>query len=81
MSDKVNGARIAWATIKLTGAGQRPAVLEQVAAQAGLAAAKTERLLGLVWRDEASVRDGLVYYHGREPAGPRRYRTEAGGAR
>jgi hypothetical protein len=50
MGDKQHTARVAWATIKLTQAGQRPVSLDQLATQVGLPAAETARLPQLTWQ-------------------------------
>jgi alkylmercury lyase len=78
MGDKQNAARVAWATIKLSQAGQRPVSLDQLASHVGLAVAETSRLLRLTWRERVDLRDGMVRLDA-TPAGPRRYRVDAGG--
>jgi alkylmercury lyase len=78
MGDKQNAARVAWATIKLSQAGQRPVSLDQLATQVGLPAAETARLLRLTWRERVDLRDGMVRLDA-TPAGPRRYRVDSGG--
>jgi hypothetical protein len=75
MGDKQNAARVAWATIKLTQAGQRPVSLDQLASHVGLAVAETSRLLQLTWRERVDLRDGMVRLDA-TPAGPRRYRVD-----
>lgn len=78
MDDRHDAARVAWATIKLTEVGQRPVGLDRLAAQVGLAAEDTERLLRLTWRERVELRDGMVRLDA-TPAGPRRYQADAGG--
>jgi alkylmercury lyase len=78
MSDKQNAARVAWATIKLTQAGQRPVSLDQLATHVGLAVAEAARLLQLTWQQRIDLRDGIIRLDA-APAGPRRYRVHAGG--
>lgn len=78
MGDKQNAARVAWATIKLTQAGQRPVSLDQLATHVGLPAAETMRLLQLTWQGRVDLRDGMIRLDAR-PGGPRRYRMHAGG--
>jgi hypothetical protein len=43
MGDKQHAARVAWATVKLTQAGQRPVSLDQLATHVALPAAETAR--------------------------------------
>jgi alkylmercury lyase len=78
MGDKQNAARIAWATIKLSQMGQRPVSLDQLAIHVSLPAAETARLLRLTWRERVDLRDGMIRLDV-TPAGPRRYRVDAGG--
>jgi alkylmercury lyase len=78
MGDKQHAARVAWATIKLTQAGQRPVSLDQLATHVRLPAAETARLLHLTWQQRVDLRDGMIRLDAR-PAGPRRYRVHAGG--
>jgi alkylmercury lyase len=78
MGDKQNAARIAWATIKLSQMGQRPVSLDQLAIHVSLPAAETARLLRLTWRERVDLRDGMIWLDV-TPAGPRRYRVDAGG--
>jgi hypothetical protein len=76
MDDRQNAARVAWATIKLTQAGQRPVSLDQLATHVGLPAAEAMRLLQLTWQQRIDLRDGIRL--DATPAGPRRYRVHAG---
>jgi alkylmercury lyase len=78
MGDEQNAARVAWATTKLSEAGQRPVSLDQLATQLGLDVPETERLLHLIWRERVDLRDGMVRLNV-TPAGPRRYRFDVGG--
>jgi alkylmercury lyase len=78
MDDQQNAAGVAWATIKLTQAGQRPVSLGQLATQVGLPAAETARLLRLTWQQRINLRDGIIQLDATS-AGPRRYRVHAGG--
>jgi alkylmercury lyase len=78
MGEKQNAARVAWATIKLTQAGQRPVSLDQLATHVGLAVEETARLLQLTWQERVDLRDGIIRLDAR-PAGSRRYRVHAGG--
>ena len=78
MDDKQHAARVAWATIKLSQAGQRPVSLDQLATQVGLPAAETARLLQLTWRDQVHLRNGVIRLDA-TPTGPRRYRVDDGG--
>jgi hypothetical protein len=78
MDDKQNAARVAWATIKLTQAGQRPVSLDQLATHVRLPAAETMRLLELTWQQRIGLRDGIIRLDAR-PAGPRRYRVHTAG--
>ncbi len=48
------------------------------AAQVGLAAEETERLLRATWRERVELRGGMVRLDA-TPAGPRRYQADAGG--
>ena len=77
MSDKQNAARVAWATIKLSQAGQRPVGLDQLATQVGLPAAEAAWLLQLTWRERVDLRDGIIRLDA-TPSGPRRYRVHSG---
>jgi Alkylmercury lyase len=78
MGDKQRAARVAWATITLSEAGQRPVSLDQLATQVGLPAAETARLLQLTWQERIDLRDGIIRLDA-TPAGPRRYRVDVGG--
>jgi alkylmercury lyase len=78
MGDKQHAARVAWAAIKLSQAGQRPVSLDQLATQVGLPVAETARLLRLTWRERVDLRDGVIRLDA-TPAGPRRYRVDVGG--
>jgi hypothetical protein len=78
MGDKQKAARVAWATIKLSHAGQRSVSLDQLATHVGLPAAETMRLLELTWKERIDLRDGTIRLDA-TPAGPRRYRMHAGG--
>jgi alkylmercury lyase len=78
MGDKQNAARVAWATSKLSQAGQRPVSLERLATQLGLEVPETARLLHLIWQGRIDVRDGMVRLDV-APAGSRRYRVHADG--
>jgi alkylmercury lyase len=78
MGDKQHAARVAWATIKLTQAGQHPVSLDQLATHVGLPAAETARLLQLTWHQRIDLRDGIIRLDA-TPTGPRRYRVHTGG--
>jgi alkylmercury lyase len=78
MGDKQHAARVAWATVKLTQAGQRPVSLDQLATHVGLPAAETARLLQLTWQERIDLRDGIIRLDA-TPSGRRRYRVHAGG--